>query len=229
MAEEVAAITGDPALHLLHVNLPHFPWTLSRSGHTTTYSPANRPEDLDREPARLRLPDPGRVPVAQHADGSRRRPARRGARPPDVTAGVGGHVARRDVRPRRQPDTARCRPRARHRSEPSRGVPRAAVHQGAGADRRRDPRRQRPDDRHRPVDRRSARHRGRRRMGVRRPLPVRRQRVRARSARVERCRRGRDDRRAPRRAVRRRRLDRVGGCRRARRPRRPSGVRPAGR
>ena len=49
MAEEVAAITGDPALHVVHANLPHFPWTLSRSGHTTTYSPANRPEELDRD------------------------------------------------------------------------------------------------------------------------------------------------------------------------------------
>jgi Sulfatase len=48
MAEEVAVITGDPALHLLHINLPHYPWTLSPSGHTTTYSQANRPEDLDR-------------------------------------------------------------------------------------------------------------------------------------------------------------------------------------
>ena len=47
MAEEITAITGDPALHLLHVNLPHFPWTLSPSGHTTTYSPTIRPDDLD--------------------------------------------------------------------------------------------------------------------------------------------------------------------------------------
>lgn len=49
MAEEVVAVTGDPALHVLHVNLPHYPWTLSPSGHTTTYSQANRPEDLERD------------------------------------------------------------------------------------------------------------------------------------------------------------------------------------
>jgi hypothetical protein len=48
MAREIAAISEDPALHVVHINLPHYPWTLSPSGHTTTYSQANRPEDLDR-------------------------------------------------------------------------------------------------------------------------------------------------------------------------------------
>ena len=49
LAEGVVAITDAPALHVLHSMLPHFPWKLSRSGYTTTYSQAGRPEQIDRD------------------------------------------------------------------------------------------------------------------------------------------------------------------------------------
>ena len=47
LAERIGQITGAPALHVVHVALPHFPWTLSKTGMTTSYSQARRPEDLD--------------------------------------------------------------------------------------------------------------------------------------------------------------------------------------
>ena len=139
LAEGIVAITDAPALHVLHSILPHFPWKLSRSGYTTTYSQAGRPEADRSRPARLRLPHPGRVPIAQHADGSSRCTARRGARAADVAADVGRHIARRDLRPRHQPHTPRRRPQDRHRGEPGGGLPRATVHQGARSNHRRDP------------------------------------------------------------------------------------------
>ena len=49
LTEGVVAITDAPALHVLHSMLPHFPWKLSRSGYTTTYSQAGRPEQIDRD------------------------------------------------------------------------------------------------------------------------------------------------------------------------------------
>ena len=49
LAEGIVAITDAPALHVLHSLLPHFPWKLSRSGYTTTYSQASRPEAIDRD------------------------------------------------------------------------------------------------------------------------------------------------------------------------------------
>ena len=104
-----------------------------------------------------------------------------------------GHAARRHVRPRHQPHAARHRPDEGHRRQPRGGVPRAAVHQGAGPGRRRDPRRQRPEPRRAPVDRRPPRRR--RRLGVRRPLPVRRQRGPHRAEGVDRRRRRDRDRR----------------------------------
>jgi len=49
LAQGIVAITDAPALHVLHSMLPHFPWKLSRSGYTTTYSQAGRPEAIDRD------------------------------------------------------------------------------------------------------------------------------------------------------------------------------------
>ena len=135
----IVAITDAPALHVLHSMLPHFPWKLSRSGYTTTYSQAESTRGNRPRPAWLRLPHPGRVPIAQHADGSSRCTARRGARAADVAADVGGHIARRDLRPRHQSHTPRRRPQDRHRGEPGGGLPRATVHQGARSNHRRDP------------------------------------------------------------------------------------------
>ena len=49
LAEGLVAITDARALHVVHSLLPHFPWKLSRSGYTTTYSQASRPEGIDRD------------------------------------------------------------------------------------------------------------------------------------------------------------------------------------
>jgi hypothetical protein len=47
LAERIRQVTSVPALHVVHVALPHFPWTLSQTGMTTSFSQARRPEDLD--------------------------------------------------------------------------------------------------------------------------------------------------------------------------------------
>jgi hypothetical protein len=47
LADRIRQVTGEPALHVVHVALPHFPWTLSQTGMTTSFSQARRPEDLD--------------------------------------------------------------------------------------------------------------------------------------------------------------------------------------
>ena len=39
LGRQIDAITAEPSLHFVHVALPHRPWTLSRSGLTTTYYP----------------------------------------------------------------------------------------------------------------------------------------------------------------------------------------------
>ena len=39
LGDEIAAIDGRPALHFVHVVLPHFPFLVSRTGTTTSYSP----------------------------------------------------------------------------------------------------------------------------------------------------------------------------------------------
>ena len=39
LREEIAAITGEPALHVVHVALPHRPWMLSRTGRTLSFEP----------------------------------------------------------------------------------------------------------------------------------------------------------------------------------------------
>ena len=39
LRDEIAAITGEPALHFVHVALPHRPWVLSPAGVVTSYSP----------------------------------------------------------------------------------------------------------------------------------------------------------------------------------------------
>jgi hypothetical protein len=46
LSEHIAAITADPALHFVHVAVPHRPWVLSPSGYTTSYAP-----ELIRDPA----------------------------------------------------------------------------------------------------------------------------------------------------------------------------------
>ncbi len=39
LRDEIAAITGEPALHVVHVALPHRPWVLSRTGRTLSFEP----------------------------------------------------------------------------------------------------------------------------------------------------------------------------------------------
>ncbi len=39
LSEHIAAITADPALHFVHVAVPHRPWVLSPSGYATSYAP----------------------------------------------------------------------------------------------------------------------------------------------------------------------------------------------
>ena len=39
LREEIDAITGEPALHVVHVALPHRPWVLSRTGRTLSFEP----------------------------------------------------------------------------------------------------------------------------------------------------------------------------------------------
>ena len=46
LSEHIAAITADPALHFVHVAVPHRPWVLSPSGYATSYAPK-----LIRDPA----------------------------------------------------------------------------------------------------------------------------------------------------------------------------------
>jgi len=42
LVERGRAVTGDPAVHLIHVALPHYPWTINQSGHVTTDLPVPR-------------------------------------------------------------------------------------------------------------------------------------------------------------------------------------------
>ena len=141
------------------------------AGIATSYSP-----ELITDPGApgLRLRRPHGVPAAQHAGRRRRHAGRRARRPPAVAADVGGHAARRHVRPRHQPHAARHRADEGHRRQPRGGLPGAAVHQGAGPDdgEIRDDSAQ--NHRRAAVDRRPPRCRGR--LGVRRPLALRRQR-----------------------------------------------------
>ena len=39
LSEHIAAITADPALHFVHVAIPHRPWVLSPSGFATSFAP----------------------------------------------------------------------------------------------------------------------------------------------------------------------------------------------
>ncbi len=39
LAESLGAITAEPSVHMVHVSLPHRPWTLSRSGVALSYTP----------------------------------------------------------------------------------------------------------------------------------------------------------------------------------------------
>ena len=78
----------------------------------------------------LRLRRPHGVPAAQHAGRRRRHARRRARRPPALAAELGGHDARRDVRPRDQPHGAEHRPDEDHRRQPRGGLPGPAVRQG---------------------------------------------------------------------------------------------------
>ena len=40
LAHSLGAITAEPSVHMVHVSLPHRPWTLSRSGIALSYTPA---------------------------------------------------------------------------------------------------------------------------------------------------------------------------------------------
>ena len=40
LADSLGAITAEPSVHMVHVSLPHRPWTLSRSGIALSYTPA---------------------------------------------------------------------------------------------------------------------------------------------------------------------------------------------
>ena len=46
LSEHIAAITTEPALHFVHVAVPHRPWVLSPSGYATSFAP-----ELIRDPA----------------------------------------------------------------------------------------------------------------------------------------------------------------------------------
>lgn len=46
LSEEIRAITSEPALHVVHVAIPHRPWVLSPSGYATSFAPG-----LIRDPA----------------------------------------------------------------------------------------------------------------------------------------------------------------------------------
>ena len=89
LREEIAAITGEPALHVVHVALPHRPWVLSRTGRTTVVRAG---ADHRSRRAGLRLRRPHGVPAAQHAGRRRRHARRRARRPPAVAAALGGHA-----------------------------------------------------------------------------------------------------------------------------------------
>ena len=94
LSEHISAITADPALHFVHVAVPHRPWVLSPSGYSTSFAP-----QLIRDPA-----DPAYefeiahgVPAAQHAGRRRRHADRRVARSPAHAAELGRDAARRHV------------------------------------------------------------------------------------------------------------------------------------
>ena len=136
LREMTDAIDGSPAVHFVHVALPHRPWVLSRTGVGTSFSP-----ELITDPNApgYDVRGPHGVPAPQHAGRRRRHARRRARRSPARHAHVGGHAARRDVRPRHQPLATRHRADEGDRRQPRGGVPGAAVHQGAGPGRRRDP------------------------------------------------------------------------------------------
>ena len=46
LSEHISAITAEPALHFVHVAVPHRPWVLSPSGYSTSFAP-----QLIRDPA----------------------------------------------------------------------------------------------------------------------------------------------------------------------------------
>ena len=130
------AIDGSPAVHFVHVALPHRPWVLSRTGVGTSFSP-----ELITDPDAPGYDFAARMEYQLHS-------MQVGAADTLVgelvdhlraTPDVVGHAARRDVRPRHQPHATRHRPHEGHRRQPRGGVSRAAVHQGARSGRRRDP------------------------------------------------------------------------------------------
>ena len=86
LSERTTAITAEPALHFVHVAVPHRPWVLSPSGYATSFAP-----ELIRDPAdpRYDVREPDGVPAAQHAGRRRRHADHRSARPPAPIAELG--------------------------------------------------------------------------------------------------------------------------------------------
>ncbi len=78
LSEHIAAITADPALHFVHVAVPHRPWVLSPSGYRHVVRAGADPRP--RRPG-VRLREPDGVPAAQHAGRRRRHADQRVARP----------------------------------------------------------------------------------------------------------------------------------------------------
>ena len=80
-ATMTAAIDGSPAVHFVHVALPHRPWVLSRTGDRDVVL-----SRADHRPGRtrVRLRGPHGVPAPQHAGRRRRHARRRARRPPAV-------------------------------------------------------------------------------------------------------------------------------------------------
>ena len=181
LAEHTAAITAEPSLHFVHVAVPHRPWVLSPSGYATSFAPK-----LIRDPDDPRYEFETRMEYQLHSmqvgavdtmitellDHLEELPTW------DetllvVTSDHGTNLTAPDIGRMRVTD-----------GERGGGVPRAAVHQGAGTDGGRGARRQRPGDRRPAIDRRPARRR--RRLGVRWPLAVRWQLPDSRAAGVDR-------------------------------------------
>jgi Sulfatase len=62
LSEHVAAITAEPALHFVHVALPHRPWVLSPRGVATSFAP-----ELVRDPDDPRYPFESRMEFQLHS------------------------------------------------------------------------------------------------------------------------------------------------------------------
>ena len=135
LREQIAQIDGSPALHMIHVALPHGPWMLNRSGYRATFVP-----DLPKGPGTASDEFAVRQQYQLHS-------MQVGAADAIVsemidhlkaTGRMGRNVARRPRRSRHELHPARHLAEG-HRRQSGRGVPDGHVHQGAGPDGGRDP------------------------------------------------------------------------------------------